>query len=207
MKNKFLIGLGAVLTTISSSAFVVSCNNTNENVKKTDSDTPAANTAATKVVLSTQGTKNAGEVASAQGDKQQLQYEQYQENFSEVEFRPTPGKTIVDADLITPKKGTGLQVFISTYDGATTVYGKSESKRPFEGIKLGTLENIPSGFTVANADRPTYQSKSKEYTQNSGYINVENVDGHYKIKFRFFRSGNREAQGTVGTEVYELFIS
>ncbi|WP_172412432.1 variable surface lipoprotein [Mycoplasmopsis bovigenitalium] len=103
------------------------------------------------------------------------------------------------------KEGSIGQIFINTYKGSTTIYGKSDTK-PFEGVVLGTITgSLPKGFSITNAESPIYKN-SKGNLNSSGYIDLIKEGDKIKFKFRFHKYNGKDTAPNISTQVFEAII-
>lgn len=105
------------------------------------------------------------------------------------------------------KEGSIGQIFINTYDKATTIYGKAKKgDAPFKGVVLGTITGLPKSFSITNADKPIYENKKKNTLNSSGYIDLFKEGDKIKFKFRFFKYNGKSVDPNISTQVFEATI-
>ncbi|ENY70181.1 P30, predicted lipoprotein [Mycoplasmopsis bovigenitalium 51080] len=99
------------------------------------------------------------------------------------------------------KEGSIGQIFISTYNGKTTIHGKSNTNKPFEGVLLGTITGLPKNFAITNAENPIYKEG-----KSSGFIDLFKEGDKIKFKFRFHKYNGKGTDPNISTQVFEATI-
>ncbi|VEU75177.1 Uncharacterised protein [Mycoplasmopsis maculosa] len=201
MKNKFIKLLGLTPLTLAPIAIAASCNTTSENSedKKVLEEKEIAGT--NIKIVPYKGTVE--EKALPEGWTYSTETNLSSINKEEFAFEPASGQSFANDKLISTKgKENSYDIFLSSFQGTNTVYGKSESTKPFEGINLGTFKGTTFNFTTAT--NPIY-TNSKGLQNASGYATViENTEGRtIKVLVRLFNFKSKQ----ISKSVYELTLT
>ena len=93
--------------------------------------------------------------------------------------------------------------FMNTYQGESTLYGKSPSSKPWEGPKLMDFTGvIPSNLSYTNHLKPVYKKKNGK-VGSSGFLEFKEENGKYVIRFRLFDFKNKKVSKMVYKLVFE----
>ena len=93
--------------------------------------------------------------------------------------------------------------FMNTYQGESTLYGKSPSNIPWEGPKLMDFTGvIPSNLSYTNHLQPLYKKKNGK-VNSSGFLEFKEENGKYVIRFRLFDFKNKKVSKMVYKLVFE----
>lgn len=92
--------------------------------------------------------------------------------------------------------------FMNTFNGESTLYGKSSGK-PWEGRKLMDFTGvIPSHLSYTNHLAPIYKKKNGK-VGSSGFLEFKEENGKYVIRFRLFDFKNKKVSKMVYKLVFE----
>lgn len=92
--------------------------------------------------------------------------------------------------------------FMNTFNGESTLYGKSSGK-PWEGRKLMDFTGvIPSHLSYTNHLAPIYKKKNGK-VGSSGFLEFKEENGKYVIRFRLFNFKNKKVSKMVYKLVFE----
>ncbi|WP_405311496.1 variable surface lipoprotein [Metamycoplasma faucium] len=95
--------------------------------------------------------------------------------------------------------------FMNTYQGQSTLYGKSPSNKPWEGPKLmdftGVIPSNLSYTSYTNHLEPLYKKGNK--VKSSGFLEFKEENGKYVIRFRLFDFKNKKVSKMVYKLVFE----
>lgn len=93
--------------------------------------------------------------------------------------------------------------FMNTYNGVSTLYGKSPSNKPWDGPKLMDFTGvIPSNLSYTNHLEPLYKKKNGK-VNSSGFLEFKEENGKYVIRFRLFDFKNKKVSKMVYKLVFE----
>ena len=100
------------------------------------------------------------------------------------------------------RKNNVKSFFMNTYQGESTLYGKSPSNKPWEGPKLMDFTGvIPSNLSYTNHLEPLYKKGNK--VKSSGFLEFKEENGKYVIRFRLFDFKNKKVSKMVYKLVFE----
>ena len=92
--------------------------------------------------------------------------------------------------------------FMNTFNGESTLYGKSSGK-PWEGRKLMDFTGvIPSHLSYTNHLAPIYKKKNGK-VGSSGFLEFKEENGKYVLRFRLFNFKNKKVSKMVYKLVFE----
>ena len=92
--------------------------------------------------------------------------------------------------------------FMNTFNGESTLYGKSSGK-PWEGRKLMDFTGvIPSHLSYTNHLAPIYKKKNGK-VGSSGFLEFKEENGKYVLRFRLFDFKNKKVSKMVYKLVFE----
>lgn len=110
--------------------------------------------------------------------------------------------TILDEKWFTKysEKNGVKSFFMNTYKGSASLHGKSSSKLWKGPEVMSFVGVIDSNYSYTNHLKPTYKNKNTGKISNSGFLQFDEEDGKYVIRFRLFDFKNKR----VSKMVYKL---